>query len=195
MQPMCFATDIDARFIRICQIWSGQLIFDSIFKISQRLEGFFVKIENRSFTDRYMKLIGKIILYSVIRDKLKLWHIDRMRFEPCPILNRFCNSFGKSSGKPVAFIVLEYLCPVFRHDSWNINAEDLAWVKAHLTVSSRGQFAAINFYQPNFIWVINFFQCGANMVFLAAGLFTCFIFGLLFPVWIAWWRLAAICAV
>jgi hypothetical protein len=72
MQPVPFATDIDAGFIGMCQIRSGQLIFDPIFKIYQRPESFFVKIENRSFTDRYMKLIGKIVLYSVMRDKLKL---------------------------------------------------------------------------------------------------------------------------
>ena len=47
------------------------------------------------------------------------------------------------------------------------------------------QIVAVNFYQLNFIRVINLFQCGADMPLLATGLFAGFIFWLLFPVWIA----------
>jgi len=63
MQPMSFAADIDARFIRMRLICSGQLVFDPIFKVGQKLKGFFVKIENRPFTDRYINPANKYCLF------------------------------------------------------------------------------------------------------------------------------------
>ena len=69
---MPFAADIDPRLICMNQSGSGQRGFGSVFKVSQQLVGLFVEIENRSFADRYLELIRKVILDAVIGHKLKL---------------------------------------------------------------------------------------------------------------------------
>jgi len=142
-----------------------------------------------------MKLVGKVILYPVIRDKLKLRHIDRMRFEPCPILSRFFDFIRKGCNKLLAIGVLEYLSPVFGYDSGDINIEHLAGLKTDLPVLASRQFAPVDLYHFNFVRFINLFQCGADMAFLAARFFTRLVFWLLFPVWIARRRFATVCAI
>ena len=142
-----------------------------------------------------MKLVGKVILYPVIRDQLKLRQIDRMRFETCPILNRFCDTLGKRGDKLLAIGILQDLSPVFGYDSADIDIEHLTGLKAHLPVLPGRQVTPIYFYLFNFIRVINLFQCGADMAFWAAGFFARLTFWFLFSVWIARRWFAAVCAI
>ena len=116
VQPVSLATDIDARFIGMRQSRAVQFVFDPVFKLGQKLKGFFIEIEKRAFTDRYVQLVGKMILHPVVGDKLKLRHVHSVGLETRPILNRFGNTFGEGGDKPVAFIVFEDLGPVFGYE-------------------------------------------------------------------------------
>ena len=72
MKPAPDSSYVDTGFIRMGHIRGCQLMFCPLFKVAQKFKGFFVKIENRTLTDRYMKLVGKIILYPVVWNQLEL---------------------------------------------------------------------------------------------------------------------------
>ena len=67
-----------------------------------------------------------------------------MRFEPCPILNRFCDTLGEIGNKLFTIGVFEYLGSVFGNDPGDINIEYLTGLKAHVPVLAGRQFASVN---------------------------------------------------
>ena len=81
MQPYPIAIYIDAGLVRMGNQGIGQFLLCAIFKISQKTKSFFVEIVNRSFADRHINLICKMILYPVIWNQLILGHIHRMGFK------------------------------------------------------------------------------------------------------------------
>ena len=72
MQPVAFATDIDAGLIGMRHLRASQLILGPDFKARQQLKGLLVEIEDRTLTDWYLKLVGKIILDPLIGQQLKV---------------------------------------------------------------------------------------------------------------------------
>lgn len=197
MQPVAFAANVDAGFIRMHKHGCGKFGLCPSLKSLQPLIGFFVEVEDRADTDRYVHLILEMIPDSIIGDQLVLGHIDGIGLQVEAILNRSAHSLRESGDKSIPLIVFKNLCAVFSHVLGEVDINDLSLFLADLMIlRPLGQSAAIDLYLGDFIGVIDRLQGRTVMAFLSSRLSIAFsaLAGFL-PVGICGWRLATVLAV
>lgn len=166
MQPQALAVHVDTGFIGMQDIRARQLISGDTLEVLQALECLSVEVVDRAATHRDLHLFRKVVLDPVVRDQLELGHIDRMRLQVGPILDRAGHMRRELGHEPSAILILEDLCPVFGDELGYLDIDHLACLKAAFLIFTARQRPFIDGEHFDLIRIIDLLERGADMPLL-----------------------------
>ena len=86
----------------------------------------------------------KMVLHPSERNQLKLGHVNRMRLDRAAILGGFRDPVRKIGNVLHALFVFKNLAPVFLHAKADLDIENLARLKANMTVLPARQSSPVD---------------------------------------------------